>query len=177
MGLLTKKDVTLYRGWFKEMAALRGIPVKYQGVDGYDPTIHAELNAILDEPIDMDIIFDDNPKTSTLKKTGWISENPNDNPHLAYLPYDAPNLAVKARVHIPPIDSLNETARIFEVTDITTLLEFPDAWVCKLAPVVNSDIPMTDYTEDSFNYICENKVIERDKELPDGSEYTYLDLG
>ena len=36
MGLLTQKDARLFRGFFKEMARLRGIPVTYRYAEEVD---------------------------------------------------------------------------------------------------------------------------------------------
>lgn len=176
MGFLTQSDVTLYRGWFKEMAALRGIPVKYQYVNVMDPTIYAQFIPSFSEEIDMDIIFDENPKTSTLKAIGWVYNFGDDKPYIAYLPYDAPNLSVKARISIPPIDSLHNTARTFEVTSINTLLEFPDAWVCTLAPVFKTDTPKPDYTETNMNYVDETVALDRKNPEKKSKNYSYLNI-
>ena len=42
MGLLTKNDSTIFRGYFKEMAKLRGITVIYQYPIDMNFTIYAE---------------------------------------------------------------------------------------------------------------------------------------
>ena len=71
MGLLTKKDSTIFRSFFKEMAKLRGIHVYYQYPIDMQFTIYAEENPKgFSEKIEMDIIFNENPKTTTLRKYG-----------------------------------------------------------------------------------------------------------
>lgn len=68
MGLLTKDDSTLYRNFFKEMAYLRGISVKYSYPVDIDTSIHGEIRPInMSTSIDIDIIFEENPSVSTLK--------------------------------------------------------------------------------------------------------------
>jgi hypothetical protein len=176
MGFLTQKDSTLYRGFFKEMAYLRGIPVKYQYVNYTDPTIYAEMISSYSEEIDMDIIFDANPKTATLKAINWVPNFPDDKPYIAYLPWDAPNLTVKAIISIPPIDSLREKPKKFEVTTINTLLEFPDAWVCTLAPLFNTKTPMPDYTVTNNNYTDPSVALDRNNKDKPSLNYSYLNV-
>lgn len=153
MGLLTQKDARLWREFFKEMAFLRGQTVKYQYPIETTATIHSELMSTLSEPIDMDIIFDENPKTATLKKVKWVSEFPDDKPYIAILPYDAINLCTECVITIPPIDSLNEVGRKFKITSITTINEYPDSWTCVVAPIFDTETPKNDYSESNYNYV------------------------
>lgn len=159
MGYLTDKDARLYRSWFKEMAHLRGQTVQYRYPLKLDPTIHSEMLTELSEPIDMDIIFETNPRTATLKQIKWVSEFPNDKPYIAILPFDAPNLCTECTIAIHPVDSLNETAREFKITSINTILEYPDSWTCTVAPIfdVKDDTPKNDYDSSNFNYIDGSK--------------------
>lgn len=135
MGLLTQKDSTIFRKFFKEMAKLRGISVVYQYPIDMNFTIYAEEDPRgFSEEIKMDIIFTENPKVTTLRKYGWVSQLPEDKPYMAELPYDAPNLCKGCRISIfPPLPLAPK--RVFVITDIQANLEFPDSWVCKLAPV------------------------------------------
>ena len=135
MGLLTKNDSTIFRGYFKEMAKLRGITVIYQYPIDMNFTIYAEeIPKGFSEEIPLDIIFEENPKVTTLRKYGWVSELPDDKPYMATLPFDTKNLCKGCRIHIVPPQPLADR-RTFVITDIQTGLEFPDSWVCKLAPV------------------------------------------
>ena len=84
MGALTREDAKIYRSYFKEMARLRGINVLYQYPIDMNFSIYAEEDPRgFSEYIHMDIIFQENPKTTTLRKYGWISEIPDDKPYLA----------------------------------------------------------------------------------------------
>lgn len=175
MGLLTGKDSTLYRGFFKEMAKLRGIPVKYYYPVVEEMTIHSEIQPGYSDPIDMDIIFDSNPKINTLKAIGWVSENPDDKPYIAMLPFDAKNIQMKCRVEIPPIGSV-DGARMFEITSINTLIEFPDCWTCTLAPVFNNDKVRDNYDQTNYNYARTKDQPDNDSpdNKPNHPYYRYL---
>lgn len=157
MGLLTNKDVTLFRTFFKEMAKLRGISVIYQYPIDMEFSMYAEENPRgFSENIPMDIIFEENPKMATLRKYGWISEVPDDKPYIAHLPFDAKNLCKGCRITIPAPYPLIEThkGRVFVVTEISSNLEFPDAWICKIAPVMhNKPEKPADYSNKNFNFI------------------------
>lgn len=135
MGKLTRRDSTRFRSFFKEMAKLRGISVLYQYPIDMEFTMYAEENPKgFSEEIQMDIIFTENPKTTTLRKYGWVSEISDDKPYIAELPYDAKNLCKGCRILIPGPEPLCSN-RTFVITDIQSNLEFPDSWICKLAPV------------------------------------------
>lgn len=176
MGFLTRDDSTLYRGWFKEMAKLRGIPIKYSYVENMDATIYAQFIPKYSEPMDMDIIFEENPKTATLKAINWTHNFGDDKPYIAYLPYDAPYLSIKAKICIPPIDSLKDKAKEFEITTINTLLEYPDAWVCTLAPIHQTRTPKPDYTQSNFNYADPNVALDRQDPEKKSRNYSYLNI-
>lgn len=135
MGVLTKSDSTIFRKYFKEMAKLLGIKVIYQYPIDMKFSVYAEEDPKgFSEEILMDIIFEENPKITTLRKYGWVSEIPDDKPYLAQLPFDAKNISKGCRISILPPLPL-EDKRVFVITDIQSNLQFPDSWMCKLAPV------------------------------------------
>lgn len=70
---------------FKEMAKLRGIEVRYQYLySNLDYSIHTELKGSYSEPIAMNIIFEEYPRQSTLKRLGWFSEDLEQKDHLLH---------------------------------------------------------------------------------------------
>ena len=155
MGLLTNKDATLFRQFFKEMAKLRGISVIYKyPIDMKFSNYAEEIPTGFSESIYIDIIFDENPKTSTLRKYGWVSELPEDKPYMATIPYDVPNLCKGCRIIIPS-HFKDGNDRNFVITEISANYEFPDAWTCKLAPVMTEKIKpqQMDYTDKNYNFI------------------------
>lgn len=111
-----------------------GISVGYQYPLGNDKTIHSEPNMPMSNPIQLDIVFNENPTVDTLKKHGWTVEIGENKPVIAQVPYDTPNLQRYSRIIIPPIGNVMK-ARTFEVTAISTILEYPDCWTIRLAPV------------------------------------------
>lgn len=153
MGLLTQPDATLYRGFFKEMSKLRGIHVQYRYPIKISSTIHAEMNTKLSDPIEMDIIFQENPSVRTLKSIGWVSEIGDDKPYVAQLPFDTPELQVESVITIPPFYEINSRSRDFKITSITTLLEFPDCLTCTLAPIFDTKFINKDYDTSNYNYL------------------------
>jgi hypothetical protein len=158
MGLLTQQDSTIFRSFFKEMAKLRGITVIYQYPIDMDFSMYGEENPLgFSEPIVMDIIFEENPKMATLRKYGWISETSEDKPYLVTLPYDALNLTKGCRISIKPSAPLTKD-RVFVITEISSNLEFPDSWVCKIAPVFhNKPNSPPDYTDTNNTFIKRKK--------------------
>lgn len=154
MGQLTQADSTLFRNYFKEMAKLRGIKVKYQFPIEMQLTIHAEERPkAFSEPEEMDIIFEQNPKVSTLRRYGWAKGTNEDYPFIATLPYDAKNICKGCRITITaPLPLVSD--EVFVITDIKLNLDFPDSFMCKLAPVYEDkkEIP-TNYENTNTNFL------------------------
>lgn len=165
MGLLTQQDAQMFQTWFKEMAHLRGIAVKYIYPVIEDVTIHSEIQNQFSSEIDMDVIFEENPKVNTLKRIGWVSENSDDKPYIARLPFDAPNLQTKCRIMIPPIGQAIP-GRWFEITSIHSDLEYPDCYICVLAPVFETEAPRTDHSQTNYNYIDHERANQPDEDQP-----------
>lgn len=151
MGLLTKKDATNFRGFFKEMARLHGIDVEYRNIVSQEVTNHSEFIYQMSDPIPMSIIFQENPLVSTLRKFGWVSENSDDKPYIAQLPFDAPDLKIGCSITIRSDDL--ESQRDFKITSMKSLLEYPDCWTCLLAPIFFSNEAKTSYIGTNYNYV------------------------
>ena len=193
MGLLTGEDSKLFRQFFKEMAYLRGISVDYIYPVDEDVSIHGQIFPEFSSIFKLDIIFESTPKVKTLKNYGWVSENPEDKPYIAYLPYDTPHIQTKARLKLFPIGS-EKDGKWFEITDMHESFEFPDAYICKLAPVYVNEKEKLDYEQTNNNYIegdnrpDENthhneeinldleKNLGKKDEKPDDGNFTYLKI-
>lgn len=178
MGVLTKKDSRLFRTYFKEMAKLRGIKVMYRYVEDTETTIHAEFKSRLSDPIEMDIIFNENPSVHTLKSIGWVSENPDDKPYIAQLPFDAPFISTECEIEIPPFLEIESRCRRFKITTINSLLEFPDCWTCTLAPIFDNAPVRDDYYDSNYNYVStEDQPHEDSPDNRNDNYYSYLNVG
>lgn len=165
MGLLTQGDAQLFQNWFKEACRLRGISVKYIYPVTEETTIHSEIQCQFSSEIDLDILFEENPKVSTLKRIGWVSEKPDDKPYIAMLPFDTPYLQTKSRILIPPIGQAIP-GRWFEVTSIYSNLEYPDCYTCTLTPIFETDKTNNDHSETNFNYINSPRTNRPDEDQP-----------
>ena len=164
MGLLTQNDSETFRNWFEEMAKLLGFRCGYQYPLNDEKTIHSEPNMPMSIPIDIDIIFDENPTLDTLKKHGWIVEIGEQKPVIAQVPYNTPNLQRYSRIIIPPVGTIID-ARIFEVTAISTILEYPDCWTVRLAPVYKT-------IQDNNQKTKEANIIKTDTLSPGSQDRT-----
>lgn len=139
MGLLIGNDSTIFRTYFKEMAKLLGITVKYQYPIDMEFSDYGEENPRgFSEFEDIDIIFSENPETKTLKKYGWFTEDSDRTYYTAQFAYDTKNLTKGCRVKIQ--SNLKDEGRLFVVTEIKANLEFPESWMCQLAPVFHNKI-------------------------------------
>lgn len=195
MGLLTQEDSMLFRQFFKEMTMLRGISVDYIYPVDETTTIHGQIFPKFSSITKLDIIFESSPKVKTLKNYGWVSESNEDKPYIAYLPYDTPHIQTKSRIKIYPIGS-GKDGKWFEITNIQESIEFPDAYICKLAPVFETAQEKSNYNVTNNNYIDgdnqpdqptnHNKEINKDleehiednlkKDLQEDENFTFLKI-
>ena len=192
---LISKDTKLFRGFFKEMAKLRGVPgCQYQyiteklvestsgdhvitesGLVECTPsdypnlphyflstsksfTIHGEIRAIYSEPKLIYLIFQESPSMKTLRAIGWSSEDNSDGdkPYVIQIPFDTENLQVGCRVIIPFSAYDNyESKKVFRITKISIIAQFPDCYTCTIAPEFESDPLMTnsDYSNTNSNFM------------------------
>lgn len=169
MGLLTQNDANVFQNWFKEMCKLHGISVKYIYPVIENVTIYSEIQPEFSEVINLDIIFDENPNVKTLKRIGWVSEDPSDKPAIAHLPMDTPHLQTKARILIPPIGQAIP-GRWFEITSIHSQLEYPDSYVVTLAPIFESNKARSNYEASNYNYIQDERANQPMEDSPNNEE-------
>lgn len=155
MGQLFQEDALIYREFFKEQAKLLGIQVKYQYPVDMDYTLHGQEDPKgYSEPVDLDIIFDQSPKLKTLKKLGWISEDPSDKPYMIQVPYDTPNLQKGSLIILPsPLPLV--PSKVFKITDITVDQILPDSWYCKVAPKFEKKdaLKPEDYKDKPYSFL------------------------
>lgn len=163
---LVNKDALLYRGFFKEMAKLYGIPnCMYQHYKNNEVsfTHSAEIRGELADPIPIPLIYVDNPTQETLTTVGWVSETPEDKPYVVQIPFDTPYLRRGCKILIPyagdKFDPENGSYRVFRITKINTIHTFPDSYICLLAPELTTDINRddNDYKSSNFNYLEVNE--------------------
>lgn len=152
MGILVNEDSTLFREFFSEMAALRGISVDYIYPVDEDVEIHGQIFPHFSSIFNINVVFDSTPKVKTLKNYGWFSENSDDKPYIIYFPYDTPHIQTKARIKLYPI-GCEKDGKWFEITDISQAIEYPDTYACRVAPVFITDTPKLDYEQTNNNYI------------------------
>ena len=179
MGILTKKDTTMFRGYFKEMAKLRGINVSYQYPIKTEHTQYVEPITKLSKPERMDIVFEDNPKPKTLKAIGWVSEFGDDKPYIALLPYDAKNIGVDCVIMISPDDVLRTRYNRFKITGLQSIMEYPDCWTCTLAPIFETDDVNNNYNTTNYNYLKDGEQ-PQDEAYGDvmlNDSYSYIKVG
>ena len=178
MGLLSpKKDAIVQRHYFKEVAKLLGIRVKYYYPIYETATIHAEIKCQYSDAIDLDIVFQENPKVATLKAIGWVQEFKDDKPYIAMFPYDTPNLQTKSKIHLTPEQTIDEKGGDFEITSINTIFQYPDCYICTVVPIFDNDNNLSDIRNDynttgdeSANYNHIDNDLEPDK-YENGAKY------
>lgn len=145
MGLLNRKDATIFRNYFSEMVKLIGQSVAYQYVVKQNTTIHSEENDTFSTPQRIDVLFEENPTVDTLNRIGWTVELNDQKPIIVYLPYDTPKLTVDARITVESVDGVKRP-RVFRITKIGSDLEYPEAFACVITPVFDQFKQRNQYT-------------------------------
>lgn len=133
---LVKSDALIQRKYFKEMLQLYGIDGMYfQTKDGsisYNET--GELSAEYLEPIPCQMIFDQVPTVSTLKKLGWVTELDKSQP-LIHVNYDLPELQIGCCFNIE--DPLRPgKGRLFRVTKMSVGIIYPMCVTCQIVAIL-----------------------------------------
>lgn len=136
--LLNKKDIELFRSWFKEMTRLIGINVLYRAPkDSKEYDIHGEMDARYYPPVVVGCIFNENTDQKTMKKLGWNAEL-NSSTTIIHVPYDLEKIQAGALFIIPSgLD--NAEGRVFKVLRMTNSPIYPSSIACELGPVLKSE--------------------------------------
>ena len=133
---LVKSDALMHRHYFKEMLKLYGIDGMYFQVKedtiNYNET--GELSAEYLEPIPCQMIFDQVPKVSTLKKLGWTTELDQSQP-LIHVDFDLKGLQIGACFNIE--DPLRPgKGRLFRVTKLSVGIIYPMCVTCQIVAIL-----------------------------------------
>ena len=155
---LVKADALRFRRYFKEVLKLYGIDGSYYQVK--DGT--ARFSALYEQPVPCQMLFDQVPKISTLKKLGWTSELDQNQP-IIYVDFDLPGICMGALFSIE--DPLRPgKGRLFRVTKLQVDIVYPSSVACQIVAVLG-DSPE--------NTLQPNTAIERNKQK--GMEVTRPD--
>lgn len=88
MGFYNVQDMVTHEHLYEkanlsEANWLMGVQCKFYPCLSYERDINSDPNPVMGDPIDINIVFDDNPK-STLEKRNWLAEG-DELPYLAYI--------------------------------------------------------------------------------------------
>lgn len=162
---LVKQDALIHRRYFKEMLQLYGIDAMYYpvkpGTARYNEA--GEFSAHYLDPIPCQLIFDQVPKVSTLKKLGWVTELDKQQP-LVHLEYDLPEIQVGCLISIE--DPLRPgKGRLFRITKISVNIIYPANVTCQLVAVLG-DTPENTLQPDTA--VRRNNEMGRNITRPEG---------
>ena len=129
--LLSKKDITLYRMWFKQMLKLHGINCKYRAPHNKQYDARGDLQSGYKPEIVVGCLFEEHPNQKSLKKAGWVAEL-QEGSSMIHVPYDLPDLQVGALFEVPSgLD--NSKGRVFRVISMSNIMIYPASIACELA--------------------------------------------
>lgn len=140
---LIKRDALMYRKYFKEMLSRYGIDCSYFSVkkDSIKYNVNGEFSGEYDDPTGTQVIFDQVPKISTLKKLGWNVSTDEVQP-LVHVDYDLPGLQVGCLFSIE--DPLRPgKGRLFRVTRMSVGIIYPMCVTAQLVAVLGDLVENT----------------------------------
>lgn len=140
---LIKKDALMFRRYFQEMLRKYGIDCSYfeakEGTVKYN--VNGELSAEYKDPIGTQVLFDQVPKVSTLKKLGWSTSNDESQP-LIHVDFDLPGLQVGCLFSIE--DPLRPgRGRLFRVTKMSVGIIYPMCVTAQVVAVLGDQVENT----------------------------------
>ena len=130
---LVKADSLIMRKYFQEALRLYGIDCNYYSIkEGTkSQNVNGEFSAEYNDPIPSQLIFDQVPTVTTLKKLGWVTEADKSAP-LIHVNFDLPNIEVGCLFTIE--DPLRPgKGRLFRITKLSVGIIYP---MCVTAQVV-----------------------------------------
>lgn len=133
---LIKSDALMFRKYFDEMLRKYGIDGMYFQVDESTVSYNeiGEMSSEYLEPVPCQMIFDQVPTVSTLKKLGWVTELDKSQP-IIHVSYDLPGLQKGACFNIE--DPLRPSkGRLFRVTKLSMGIIYPMCVTCQIVAVL-----------------------------------------
>lgn len=130
------KELALQRKMFEEAAFSGGTTVKYQSVCARSLTDISDELYKWAEPVEMDIIYDERPKISLLKRMNWYSEDPDIQPKIMYIPsvWKGKTVNVRRGDLVTVSNPINPTdEHIFQISQVATEL-IDIMFICNVVP-------------------------------------------
>ena len=146
MGSLTPRDneIKLQRKFFEERVNLVGIPGKLYRIKNYDRTSHRATfeKADFELPIDIHFIFNDMPTIKTLKSLNWFSEDDENLPIIAELPWFVGNDLLEPQIgsKLEIEDPISKYKRVFEISEVKADSYYLINYIVKLTPFYEKNI-------------------------------------
>ena len=140
---LVKKDALMFRRYFREMLRRYGIDCSYfepvEGTVKYN--VNGELSAEYKNPIGAQIIFDQVPKVSTLKKLGWNTASDDSQP-IIHVDFDLPGIQIGSLFSIE--DPLRPgRGNLFRVTKMSVGIIYPMCVTAQVVAVLGEQVENT----------------------------------
>ena len=140
---LIKRDALMFRKYFQEMLRKYGIDCSYfavkEGTAEYN--VNGEFSAEYENPMGTQVLFDQVPKISTLKKLGWNTATDDSQP-LVHVDYDLPNLQVGCLFSIE--DPLRPgKGKLFRITKMSIGIIYPMCVTAQVVAVLGDQVENT----------------------------------
>jgi len=156
MGKLIQDDARRLRSYFEEMCDLIGQTVYYRfPLPDKHYTTYTEIESNYGDLIETSAIFEEYPNQKTLRKQGWFSEGEDAwTDPIIHVSYNLPFIQQGCLFVIPSgIDGAQ--GRLFRVTEMRTIMQYPDRIMCRLVPefITTARPAQNTYNNTNYNYI------------------------
>lgn len=139
MGLLdmSRSENALHMKFIAEAAKLRGQSCRLYQIDKKSSDLHNDKDIIYKEPVLINILFEEHPKT-ILKKMNWFSED-EELPYVAYLTnldknYQEVEIEKDCLIETKSIQVEYQERTRFLISSVRGSQVNPVFWICKLVP-------------------------------------------
>lgn len=139
----TNLELELFKQFFSESSYMGGTRVKYQTIKSRVLSDISDEYYEWNDPIELDIIYDERPKVSLLKRLNWFTEDPSIQPKIMYIPSKVGNTVLNVRRGdlVSVINTVNSSdENIFQVSEVRTELVYY-MFICNIVPFRRSETP------------------------------------
>lgn len=164
MPRIVGSDSDIIRRMFLEASEAMGCTALYHELKvKTSRDLYNDPTSLYEEPLVLEVLFDENPKVKMMKSLGWYNEDEEIRPLLIYLPIyknqqrDLINVMEECLVEIVYF-GINKTA-IFKISSKRLDSLYGNYWVCKCVP--ERKVQFTYDPSDGYDFLDINKPIIR----------------
>lgn len=143
----TAKEIELQTKFFEEASYMGGTPVLFYPVKNKVISAVSSEFFEYEDPLSIDIIYDERPKISLLKRLNWYTEDQDIQPRIMYIPSSVGGKKISvvrgAKVRVNSTISPNDSTDLFMISQVRTEL-VSLFYICNVVPFREQQSPDND---------------------------------